>query len=274
MKQLIKNLKLLSIFILLISFSGCEDEDAELPKVLSDFTYTVNQDLGLVSFINTSENADNYEWNFGDGTTSNEINPKKTFATGEYTVILKATNVSGASDTFEDQVYINIPIPVRLPIDFDTENVLYNSVSVFNGVSFEVVDNPDPSGSNAVASKVGAITNIGAAYEGFYYDLDAPVNLSIDKTIKMNFWSNTPVGLLVKLEEGSAAAAEVNVGHGGTGWEEMIFTFASSSASYNRFTMFVDGPGTTVGTFYIDNIEQVATIDVTAPIITLNGELR
>ncbi len=270
MKQLIKNFKLLSVLFLVISFISCDDDEVVLPEVLAGFTYTVNQDSGIVSFINISENANTYEWDFGDGTSSKQINPIKTYETGQYTVILKAKNVAGASGTYEDQVYINIPIPVRIPINFDGENVKYNTVSVFNGATFDVVENPDVSGSNAIASKVGAITNSGAAWEGFYYDLDASVNLSTDKTIKLNFWSDTVLNVLVKLEEGTAAATELSVSHGGTGWEEMIFTF-DSSASYKRVTMFVDGPGTTIGTFYIDNIEQVPTIDITAPILTLNG---
>ncbi|CAL2093834.1 immunoglobulin-like domain-containing protein [Tenacibaculum sp. 190524A05c] len=272
MKQLIKNFKLLSIFILIISFLGCEEEDAVLPEVTAGYTYTVNQDLGKVTFINISENADNYEWTFGDGTTSKEINPTKIYPTGEYTVTLKATNVSGATASFEDKVYINIPIPVRLPITFDGENVRYQDVSTFNGTAFEVVDNPDPSGSNATASKVGALTNSGAQWEGFFYDIDAPLDLTTDKTVKMNFWSNTPVDVLLKLEEGSAAPIEIVRSHGGTGWEEMIFTFNISSATYNRVTFFVDGPGNTAGTFYFDDIEQVPTVDVTAPTITLNGD--
>ncbi|WP_200799155.1 immunoglobulin-like domain-containing protein [Tenacibaculum agarivorans] len=271
MKQIIKNIKLLSIFILTLAFWGCEEEDAILPTVKAGFTYTVNQDLGLVTFINISENADNYEWDFGDGATSKEINPKKTFETGEFTVTLKSKSVSGASDSFEDRVFINIPIPVRLPIDFDTANVKYEEVVVFNGAAFEIVDNPDPSGSNATASKVGAITNSGANFEGFFYNLDAPIDLATDKTIKMNFWSNAAVDILVKLEEGTAEATELLVSHGGTGWEEMIFTF-TSDASYNRFTMFVDGFGTTAGTFYVDNIQQTITTDVTPPTITLNGD--
>ncbi|SEC77072.1 PKD domain-containing protein [Tenacibaculum sp. MAR_2009_124] len=271
MKQIINNIKLLSIFLLIISFSACEEEDAVLPTVKSGFTYTVNQEIGLVKFINTSENADRYEWDFGDGNTSTEINPSKTYETGEYTVTLKATHSSGASNTFEDKVYINIPVPVRLPITFDDANVKYDEVSLFNGTAFEVVDNPDASGANATASKVGKLTNSGANWEGFFYDLDAAVDLTTDKTIKMTVWADASVPVLLKLEEGTAAAVEMAVTHGGTGWEELIFTF-DSAASYNRLTVFVDGPGTSAGAFYFDNIMQTETVDVVAPVITLNGD--
>ncbi|WP_420553448.1 immunoglobulin-like domain-containing protein [Tenacibaculum aiptasiae] len=272
MKQLIKNVKVLSIFILIITFIGCEENDATLPKVTSGFTYTVNQDLGKVTFINISENADNYEWDFGDGTTSTEINPTKIYPTGEYTVVLKSTNVSGASETFEDKVYINIPIPVRLPINFDTANVKYDEITLFpTGGTFKLVENPDPSGSNATSSMVAELTNNGVNWEGFFYDLDAPIDFTTNKTIVMDLWSNVQVPVLLKLEQGSSADIEITVTHGGTGWEQLIFTF-DSDAKYNRLTLFVDGPGTTAGKFYIDNIEQVPTIDVTPPTITLNGD--
>ncbi len=110
MKQLIRNFKLLSLFILAISITGCEDDDTLLPKVIAGFTHTINAYTGTVTFINTSENAQKYEWDFGDGSDiSTLINPINVYPNGTYTVILKAKNVAGSSDdTFEDEITINI----------------------------------------------------------------------------------------------------------------------------------------------------------------------
>ncbi len=110
-------------------------------------------------------------------------------------------------------------------------------------------------------SNVGAITNSGAAFEGFFFDLGQDIDLSTDQSITMKFWATAPIDILLKLEEGTAGAAEVTASHGGTGWEEIYFTF-NSLASYSRFTMFVDGPGTTAGTFYMDDVEQINTDDI------------
>ena len=107
MKQLIQKVKLISILLLVISFVGCENDDVELPKVISGFTHTINAETGTVTFINTSVNSRNYFWSFGDGTSSTEINPIKTYPAGEYLVTLKATNVAGASDTSEDTIVIS-----------------------------------------------------------------------------------------------------------------------------------------------------------------------
>ena len=269
MKQLIKKVKQISVLILLISLIGCTDDDTVLPKVIAGFTYTLNADTGTVTFINISENSRSYVWDFGDGGTSKEIDPIKTYANGSYTVTLKASNAAGASATFEDEVTISIPNPIALPVTFDDPNVAYN-VATFNGASFEILDNPAVSGTNDKASKVGAITNSGAAYEGINFDLGTQIDLSIDKTIKVNFWSNTPIDVLLKLEEGTGAPIEASASHSGTGWEEIYFTF-DSAGSYSRFTLFVDGPGTTAGTFYLDDISQIATVDI--PCLETNLEL-
>jgi hypothetical protein len=257
MKNLFKKIKQVSILILAISFIGCEDDDAVLPKLTAGFTHTIDADTGTVTFINTSVNASSYAWDFGDESTSTLINPVNVYAEGTYTIVLVASNVAGAIDTFTDEITISIPEIATLPITFDGENTTYDP-TVFDGTSFEIVTNPDLSGTNAVESKVGAITNSGATYEGLFFELGAAVNLSSDQSIKMSFWADAPIDVLLKLEDGTAADTEDTASHTGTGWEELMFTF-NSSASYPKLTLFVDGAGTTAGTFYFDDVTQVAS---------------
>ena len=257
MKNLFKKIKQVSILILAISFIGCEDDDAVLPKLTAGFTHTIDADTGTVTFINTSVNASSYAWDFGDESTSTLINPVNVYAEGTYTIVLVASNVAGAIDTFTDEITISIPEIATLPITFDGENTTYDP-TVFDGTSFEIVTNPDLSGTNAVESKVGAITNSGATYEGLFFELGAAVNLSSDQSIKMNFWADAPIDVLLKLEDGTAGDTEDTASHTGTGWEELMFTF-NSSASYPKLTLFVDGAGTTAGIFYFDDVTQVAS---------------
>ncbi|MEL6917792.1 MAG: carbohydrate-binding protein, partial [Bacteroidota bacterium] len=76
MKELLKRAKHIVLFILAISFFGCDDDDdSNLPEVISAFTFTLNEDTGTVTFINISEAGDSFKWDFGDGTTSSEIDP-------------------------------------------------------------------------------------------------------------------------------------------------------------------------------------------------------
>lgn len=248
--------RLIIAFVVAVSFFGCTDDDAELPKVKAGFTFTVNE-TGTVTFLNTSSKATKFVWDFGDNETSSEINPVKTYVPGTFFVSLTASNVAGASDIFNDTLTIVIKDKISLPITFDNTNVDYE-VTTFNGASFETVDNPSVSGTNNKATKVGALTNSGAAFEGMFMDLVTQIDLATNKTIAMNVLASAPVTLLLKLEEGTAAPVEVTANHGGTGWENLKFNF-TSSAKYSRFTLFVDGPGTTAGTFHVDDIEQKAT---------------
>ncbi|XLS30809.1 PKD domain-containing protein [Flavobacteriaceae bacterium M23B6Z8] len=260
MKQIFQGLRTVAVLILALAYVGCEDDDVVLPQIEAGFTQTINQDTGTVTFINTSANADSYEWDFGDGTTSTEINPIKSFENGTYTVVLNASNSAGATSSFEDMITISIPEAVTFPITFDNPQVSYEA-NAFNGASFSVVQNPDPSGSNPDSSNVGEITNIGAAFEGFSFELGTPIDLSTNKTVQMDFWSTSAISVLMKLEGGTSADIEVTANHGGTGWEKMYITFNSDS-SYSVFTLFVDGPGSTSGTFYIDNVVQINTADI------------
>jgi len=260
MKNIIRVLNSITILALMFVLVGCDEEDVVLPELTAGFTYTINQDTGTVSFINTSTNADSYEWDLAYGPNSTLINPIRTYPSGTYTVVLTATNVAGASDTFEDTFTIAIPEEIALPITFDNPLVSYDA-TVFNGTSFQIVENPDATGANPTVSNVGQIINIGAAFEGFFFELGQPLDLSTDKTVKALFWSTTPVNILLKLENGTAGDVEVIASHLGAGWEEIYFTF-DSAANYSTITFFVDGPGTTAGTFYIDEISQINTADV------------
>ena len=102
--------------LLIISFIGaCTDDDAFLPSISAKFTHTTAND-SVVTFLNVSENATSYEWDFGDGNTSTERNPIKVYTRDgatlekEYFVTLKATNVAGASDTFRDTLKIELEV--------------------------------------------------------------------------------------------------------------------------------------------------------------------
>lgn len=59
-----------------------------------NFIYIINSNK--VSFTNNTQNGNSYEWDFGDGTFSNESNPVHIYANkGVYIVKLIATNDCG-----------------------------------------------------------------------------------------------------------------------------------------------------------------------------------
>lgn len=206
---------------------------------------------------------------------------------GDYVIRVVAKGAGAGTAEYSETVTVpDANDPVALPITFDLPTVNY-SLGTFNGASFEVVNNPDLSGANTVASKVGAITNSGNNYEGGAYDLGTPVDFSgTNKIITMKFWSNVSVPILLKFENGvnGERQNEVVVTHGGTGWEQLNFDFGNDATKsyidgnqgvgepfvptgqYGTVVIFVDGPGTTAGTFYIDDVEQTGGAQLEVPI--------
>ncbi len=126
MKNLIRTFKQISILFLAITLFGCEDDDAVLPQVVAGFTFTIDEDSRTVTFINISENANNYTWSFGDqdATTSNLINPNFNYPVGAFTIVLTATNVAGASAIFEDTIiFLDQDVPLITLIGDATINL-------------------------------------------------------------------------------------------------------------------------------------------------------
>jgi len=90
-----------------------EIEVLEQPLVSFTADKTSGCEGMVVKFKNNSQNAIGYVWDFGDGTTSNAIEPTHTF-TGSgksFTVTLTATNTLGCTNTISIPNYINTVNP-------------------------------------------------------------------------------------------------------------------------------------------------------------------
>lgn len=97
-------------------------------SVTADFTFAVDENE--VQFINESDNATTYSWDFGDGTFSNESMPLHAFANGIYQVALIASN-DCQSDTTYQQVEV---------MTVDTDELARLGITVFpNPVTYEQV---------------------------------------------------------------------------------------------------------------------------------------
>jgi PKD repeat protein len=80
---------------------------------LNSWTYSQGA-LGIYQFTFTGQEAVSYLWNFGDGTTSTEMNPQKFYTVaGSRTVTCSATNAYGtsqSSQTFTPTVVTVLPV--------------------------------------------------------------------------------------------------------------------------------------------------------------------
>ena len=131
---------------------GVGAEYSSAPAVagfISDITYACNLPA-TVTFIDQSTNAVNYEWHFGDATTSNLANVAHTYTTaGTYTVsqVVSGIGCSVGNDTLTYINYITVvngggpilaacsPSTANLSANFGITNVTFNGINHTSGYS-------------------------------------------------------------------------------------------------------------------------------------------
>lgn len=184
-------------------------------------------------------------------------------AIGTYTVTVIAYSGGAATAIYTQDVTINNPL--LLPINFEN-NTLNYAITTFNGATGSKIANPHSGGINNSAN-VGQMTpSAGNEWTGGFLTLDSPVNLTVNKFIRVKIWSPAAgVPVLLKLEN----LTNGQVGHEATAvttvanqWEELVFDYsaASTTIQYSKLVFFfnADNPGTG-DTYYFDDIVQSAT---------------
>lgn len=94
-----KFLSYIFIAVLSVSFFTCEDDDPLPPQSQAEFTASA-MDVAVgeeIQFTNNSQNATAYAWSFGDGTTSNQVSPRKSYETSNVFLVSLVSTGSGGS---------------------------------------------------------------------------------------------------------------------------------------------------------------------------------
>ncbi|AKB55343.1 cell surface protein [Methanosarcina barkeri MS] len=94
-------------------FGDSDNGEGILPKAFFSNSVTEGYVPLTVQFTDLSENAEEWNWDFGDGTISTEQNPVHTYtATGEYTATLEVSNVNGTNSTFSTIFALQPVLPI------------------------------------------------------------------------------------------------------------------------------------------------------------------
>ena len=126
--------------------AGCADtasvQVTVLPSPTAQFVLDVPAACNSLTTdpTNTSVNAVQYFWDFGDGTTDTQADPPPhTYATvGDYTITLTATNADGCSDQTTQVVHVYAPPQVVI----GAQNVCVGAVAQFSDQSITDPGNP------------------------------------------------------------------------------------------------------------------------------------
>ena len=103
--------QLFIIFLLATALSCCKKDKTEDLNVKACFSTTFDEtNDGIVQFTNCSENANSYHWDFGDGKTSEEFEPKHVYS-GSIPINVTLTAFNGNnSDMIVKRIYDNITV--------------------------------------------------------------------------------------------------------------------------------------------------------------------
>lgn len=98
---------------------------ASCSRPIANFSYSgETKVLEKIDFENTSEKAETYEWDFGDGNTSNEMSPDHTYkSSGNYLVRLKASK-EGKSRVKEERIVVAAPEECLIELETAFGNIL------------------------------------------------------------------------------------------------------------------------------------------------------
>lgn len=156
---------------------------------LPEASFTFSVDENTVTFTNTSQNATDYIWDFGDNSlSSTEVNPVHTYTNpGDYVVSLLALNTCGNSLTTENVFLLcpplEIPVEASGPVSFCEGGEVTLSTSA-DGFIYQWYDGADPIN--------GADQNSVTVTESGYYrvavvDLEGCINESAPVLVSVYF---------------------------------------------------------------------------------------
>lgn len=236
-------LMIASCIIGLIWIGSCSSDKYnfdDLPRAVKSYFTISNAELNIneeIVFNNLSEDATSYIWDFGDGTTSTEQNPKKVYSSpGLYTIKLNAVGPGGTGNYSQD---ITVVDPNAV---IETDNELYfieysaeliRKLSLIPGSELETVV--------SMAGKEGHGMTYDEVNEKIYYcDFESSNN---GKIIRMNLdGSNmevllsglgSPYGVTLNHAEGKMYIADGNnvsrANLDGTGFEKQFINIAGGA---------------------------------------------
>jgi beta-glucanase (GH16 family) len=160
-------------------------------------------------------------------------------------------------------LFFQVSIAQQMPIDFSSGSDYFTP---FANSGFDFNVNPEDSND-----PVGQFYNDGSElWQGFYIDLDTPINLDQQQQITLSFYQfdSDVHNIYVKLENEANPDVEVVQTTSGEGWSNgLLFDFSNATISgttntvnatgtYTRLVIFIDGGVASPGTYLIDDIDD------------------
>ncbi len=195
-----KNIKFIIPVLFLIFSSSCIErtpyyEEVDACFQVSGSTHYVNE---TIYFNNCSLNAKDYEWEFGDGTISNQRNPDHVYtASGTYQVILTAYGYDNSFERYTHTLTIQGSTDLDLLVlYYGTEDPVSNcDVTLFDNENDWDVLNLDNQVDAATTNNYGSV--IFENLNTIVYYIDAFKN-ALDNSYYSNYYLDYATDILIK----------------------------------------------------------------------------
>ncbi|MBC9868535.1 MAG: hypothetical protein F7O42_11775, partial [Opitutae bacterium] len=163
------------------------------------------------------------------------------------------------------------PEQIKIPLDFENDNLLY-LFNNFDGGVLSREANPDPSGINTSDFVGNMVKHAGQPWGGALVTIPGGLDFSESSIFNMKVWSpRVDAAVLLKLEP-SDPPVEVTVNTTvANEWEELTFDFTGMTGPDFTGLTFIfdngtDGDGSDNFTFYIDDVELEGVGDELDPV--------
>lgn len=274
MKLLKQKITILALVLMsLTTFTSCEDNESGITLIGLDAGFVTEVRAQTISFINTSNDATSYAWNFGNGTTSTLANPTVVFANGSFTVTLTVSDDSGNTDTFSEDFVIDCEVAETLdPADGDLNWTFLNAngnaaFDAFGNIGGGIVVNPVEDAVNSSCSVFQYNKIAGCeVWSGAGYVLNTSLDFSTmtSKIFKVKVLAETQltdVTLLLEFqpfpnnnpfEQRTATITQLGQ------WQELTFDFSSvNSGTFQNMVIYFERNAPCDGdVYYFDDIIQ------------------
>ena len=273
------NLSALLIVFLSVTLTTCESDDENVSQrsvLEANFISTV--EARTVSFVNISNDATSFMWDFGNGTTSTLVDPVVTFDNGTFDVTLTAYDDNGNSATHQETFVIDVPICVEETTEnLDPANGDINwtflttngdaTFDAFGGTAGFIVTNPVIDNVNESCNVQRFEKTSGCeTFAGLGIGLDNPIDFSTttNKTFTMKVLAETQLTeVTLRLEfmafpdtepSQDRVASITELGE----WQELTFDFTDvPTGTFQSVIIYFERNATCDGDiYYFDDIVQ------------------
>jgi hypothetical protein len=174
-------------------------------------------------------------------------------------------NTAGTGKIFywDDVSLVTAQATLSLPLTFESSTLNYTWTN-FDGGNVTVIANPQVNGINTSSKVARMVKGAGQTWGGSYITLDAPINFSTQKIVKMKVYSpRVGAKVLLKVENltsGGISYEKEVLTTVANGWEELTFDYSAinTANSYQKVVLIFDngtaGDGSANYTFLFDDI--------------------